>query len=224
MSRYDAELEQDRKQIEEREQRFHQFYERYRGMIEQYLQEEKYNEIVILFEQKEVLELAQMDTGFAILNIIVNIYCMELNEQTAHKIWNHVHSLDELIQIYLRLKMYLWRLEFTEDKNSFIDYVMEQKISVPCIKWLIHTSAFKKSDTVYQIALLYKERRCYAAAFGMLYYLNELSSDKELINCEMADLYIQLQQYQAAADCLEKIKHPSELFERYKQKWRLADE
>lgn len=224
MNRYDAELEQDRKQIEVREQRFHQSYARYREMIERYLQEEKYSEIVTLFEQKDVLELAQIDTGFAILNIIVNIYRMELTEQAMHKIWDHVHSMDELIQMYLRLKMYLWRLEFTEDQDNFINYVMKQKISVSCIKWLIHTSAFKKTDTIYKIELLYKERKSYAAAFVMLYYLNELSSDKELINCEMADLYIQLQQYQAAADCLEKIPRPSELVKKYKQKWGLPDE
>lgn len=224
MGKYDAELEQDRKEIEGREQIFHRSYARYREIIEHCLQEERYSDIAALFDQKDVLDLAQIDTGFAILNIIVNIYRMELNEQTEHNIWDHVHSMDELIRVYLRLKMYLWRLEFTEDQNSFINYVMEQEISVPCVKWLIHTSAFQKTDTIYKIALLYKEHRAYASAFGMLYYLNELSSEKELIYCEMADLYIQLQQYQAAADCLEKIRHPSELLKKYKQKWGLLDE
>lgn len=219
MGKYDAEIEQERRQIEIREQIVQRHYSFYKKMIEQYLCEEKYNEVVALFEQKDVLELAQMDNEFAILNIIVNIHRMEQSEQVEYSIWGRKHTVRDVEDTYLKLKMYLWRLEFTEDQDSFIGYILEHQISIPCIKWLIHTSAFKKAETAYKIALLYKKREYFVQAFAMLYYLNELCSEEELVYCEMADIYMQLHRYEAAADCIKKIHHPSALFDKYKKKW-----
>lgn len=219
MNRYDSEIEQEKRQIAEKERLYDANYPKYKRLIEKCMKEERYPDITTLFEQKDVLELAQMDHDFAVLNIIVNIYRMELREQTIEHIWDHMHTMEDMISFYLRLKMYLWRFEFTEDQTSFLKYVSEQKITIPCMKWLIHTSSFKKADTVYKIAVWYKERQYFVQAFQMILYLNELSSQKELIYCEMADIYIQLHEYEAACNCIKKIQYPTKLLEQYKQRW-----
>ncbi len=219
MNGYDSEIEQEKRLIAEKEQLYNENYPNYKKMIEQCMREERYHDITTLFEQKDVLELAQIDNDFAVLNIIVNIYRMELNEQTTEHIWDHMHTMDDMISFYLRLKMYLWRFEFTEDQTSFLKYVSEQKITIPCVKWLIHTSSFHKADTVYKIAVWYKERQYFVQAFQMILYLNELSSEKELIYCEMADIYIELHEYEAACECIKKIQYPTKLLEQYKQRW-----
>lgn len=224
MGRYDKQIEQEKKQIRNKERILHQKYPGYRKMIEQYMLEEKYDRIEALFQEKDVLEIAQMDTEFAILNIIVNINRMEQKEKEEYKIWNQMHSIEEILNIFLTVKMFMWRIEFTEDQTHFIDYVLEHKISVSYIKWLIHTSAFKKADTAFKIAMLYKERKYYVQTFAMLNYFNELSDEKELIYCEMADVWMQMQQYQAAEDCMKKIQNHSVLLEQYKRKWGLVDE
>lgn len=223
MGKYDVEIEQEQRKITENQHLFDQCYDKYRQQIGQYLKEENYQEIIALYKQEDVLKLAQMDNEFAILNIIVNIYQMELNEHSTECIWNTRHSIKNMISVYLQLKMYLWRLEFTEDCVSFMQYAYDQKISVPCIKWLIHTSAFQKPDTIYKISALYKERGDFVRAFQMLYYLNECSDNKELVYCEMADIYMQLQQYELAAQCIEKIHDPTQLLGQYKRKWGITD-
>ncbi len=223
MGRYDAEIEQEKRKIAEQQQLICRYYHEYEKRIEQHMREENYDRIVALFEQKDVLELAQSDHVFAVLNIIVNIYRMELNEQAAGCIWYGRHSIDDIVTVYLQLKMYLWRLEFTDDRTSFMRYVAEQKLSVSCVKWLIHTSAFKKAETIYQIAILYKEHGSFVQAFHMLHYLNECGCNPELVYCEMADIYMRLQQYDAAVEYVKKIQHPSQLLERYKRNWGLVD-
>lgn len=223
MGKYDAEIKQEQNKIAQDQHFYYRYYHKYRQQIEQYMREENYCKVTALFEQEDVLKLAQMDNEFAVLNIIVNIYRMELEEQAAEYIWNTRHSIKEIVSVYLQLKMYLWRLEFTEDCTGFMQYVWEQKISVSCVKWLIHTSAFKKTDTVYKIAVLYKQQRYFVQAFKMLYYLDECSDRKELVYCEMADIYMKLQQYEAAEQCIKKIQYPTELLEYYKKNWGIAE-
>lgn len=222
MNGHAAEIEQEKRQIAEKEQLYYQNYPNYKKMIERYMREGRYHDITTLFEQKEVLEIAQIDNDFAVFNIIVNIYRMELNEHTSEHIWDHMHTMKDMISFYLRLKMYLWRFEFTEDQTSFLKYASDKKITIPCMKWLIHTSSFKKADTVYKIAVWYKERQYFVQAFQMILYLNELSSEKELIYCEMADIYIQLHKYEAACECIKKIQCPTKLLEQYKQRWGVS--
>ena len=127
MNGYDSEIEQEKRLIAEKEQLYNENYPNYKKLIEQCMREERYHDITTLFEQKDVLELAQIDNDFAVLNIIVNIYRMELNEQTTEHIWDHMHTMEDMISFYLRLKMYLWRFEFTEDQTSFLKYVSEQR-------------------------------------------------------------------------------------------------
>lgn len=217
--RYCTEIEQDRVNIQKKMQNYHDSYSKYGKMIERYLEEEKYEELIELFQKKEVAEIVQMDTTMAIVNLSVNIYQMEQKENVSHKILDRLHTLKEVEEAFLKVKFLLWKLEFMDEEIQFIDYVIDQDISIPFIKYLIHTSAFNKEKTAKKIALQYKEKGSFGKAFGMLNYLNELSSREEFVYCEMADICIQLQQYQKAADCIGRIRKPTELLAEYERKW-----
>lgn len=217
--RYSVEIGQDIMKIQERKQKYDYNYPIYSKMMEQCLEREEYGELIELFQKKEVVEIAQMNTTLAILNLAVNIYQMEQEEGIQHKILDGFHTLKEVEEAFLKVKFLLWKLEFTDEEQQFIDYVIEQQISIPYLKYLIHTSAFHKEGAVKIIAMQFKKKGSFAKAFGMLNYLNELSSNEEFVYCEMADICIQLQQYQKAADCIGRIQRPTELLAEYERKW-----
>lgn len=218
-SRYGAEIEQDIRTIQERKRKYDCNYPIYEKKIEQLLEQEKYEQLTELFQKKEVVEIVQMNTTIAVVNLAVNIYQMEQEERIPHKILDGLHTIKEVEKDFLKVKFLLWKLEFLDEEQQFIDYVMEQQISVPYVKYLIHTAAFYKEETAKKIAMQYKEKQAFAKAFAMLNYLNELSSRKEFVYCEMADICIQLQQYQKAADCIGRIQHPTGLLTEYERKW-----
>lgn len=217
--RYSEEIEEDIKNIQERQQKYNNNYPIYGKIIEQCLEQEKYGELIELFQRKEVVEIVQMNTSIAILNLVVNIYQMEQEERIPHKILDGLHTLKEVEEAFLEVKFLLWKLEFTDEEEQFMDYAIDQQISVPYMKYLIHTCAFNKEDTAKKIAMQYKQRGSFGKAFGMLNYLNELSRNEEFVYCEMADICILLQQYQKAAYCIGRIQKPTELLAEYEQKW-----
>ncbi len=217
--RYSAEIEQDLEKIEERKQKYDYNYPIYGEMLEHCLKQEKYEELIELFQKEEVVTLVQMNTTIAILNLAVNIYQMEQEENIPNKILQGLHTLKEVEEAFLKVKFLLWKLEFMDEEKQFIDYVTDQQISIPYIKYLIHTSAFHKEDAAEKIAMQYKQKGAFGKAFGMLNYLNELSSKEEFVYCEMADICIQLRQYEKAADCIGRIRKPTELLSEYERKW-----
>ena len=216
---YKEQIEQDKKQIQERKQAFEKNYPIYKRKIEQALEQERYKDLIKLFQREEVIRIAQLDNMMGILHVAVSIYQMELQEKVPHTILDSLHTIKEVETVYLRTKFLMWKLEFADETETFMDHVMERQISVPYIKYLIHTSAFYKADTSEKIALSFKERKSYGNAFGMLNYLNELGGSEEYVYCEMADICMLLQQYQQAADCIARIQKPTGLLAEYERKW-----
>lgn len=222
MDKIKEEIEKDKQEIEERQAVFKRDYYKYRKIAEQYLVQESYSDLVPFFEQEAAIKISQLDNTMAVLRIAVSIYQMEQEENVPIKILDGLHTLEEVEQVYLTSKFILWRLLFRDEKKEFIDYVADKQLSIPHIKYLIHTSAFEKADTAFQIAMLFKEGGYFGKAFAMLNYFNELGGDPELVYCEMADVCFQARQYKAAADCISKIQNPSGLLNQYEQKWGIT--
>ena len=116
----------------------------------------------------------------------------------------------------------MWRLEFLDERSGLSQALDEVPISVPFLKYLVHTSSFDKVNTSFKMAMLLKERGTFAQAFAMLHYVNELNpgeQGEELVLCEMADICITLGQMKGAAECLGRIHNPSGIFAEYQEKW-----
>lgn len=187
--------------------------------INQYLKEENREGLLQIFQEKEFQNLAQLDNTLAIFNVVLSIYHMETEENIPGKILTGIHSIQEAEERYLRLKFLMWRLEFRNEKEELQIALRKYQVSVPFLKYLVHTSSFEKANTAFKLAMLLKEEGHFAQAFGMLNYVNELSPDEELTYCEMADICLKNHKYREASECLGRIQNPSGILEAYAQKW-----
>ena len=187
--------------------------------IEDLLCTEAYGELLQYFQTEHVKKLASIENDLAVFLIIMSIYQMELEEGTDQGILHGIHSMTQAQERYLKAKFLMWRLEFLDEKDDLAVFLEEHLVSVPFLKYLIHTSSFAKAETAFKLAMICKEQGKFAKAFAMLGYVNQLSPGAEAVFCEMADICIQLGQMETAAGCIRNIKESSGLLTEYQRKW-----
>lgn len=211
------------RQEEEKRTKIRQLSEGYRDEIDELLRKESYQELEMYFQSEKIHKICQIENEAAIMNVILNIYDMEVQEGVERGILYDVHDMKSAVDWYLKVKFLMWRLEFLGEKKDISSYMQEDRISVPFLKYLIHTSSFHRIDTSYKLAMLLKELGKWGKAFAMLNYVNELMPDQEIVFCEMADICIQLGQLESAVQCLGNIKNPSEVLVKYQERWGILD-
>ena len=165
--------------------------------------------------------LSKLENHAAIMWIIVSIYQMETEEGIEEGIFSGISDMKSAEEYYLKVKFLMWRLEFLDENAGLSEVIDRHPISVPFLKYLVHTSSFDKANTAYKLAMLLKEKRRWGQAFAMLNYVNDLIPDEEIVFCEMADICMETGQYQMAGSCIEKIKKSSEILANYRKKWRI---
>lgn len=149
--------------------------------INQYLKEENREGLLQIFQEKEFQNLAQLDNTLAIFNVVLSIYRTEIEEKASENILEAIHSIQEAEEYYLKLKFLMWHLEFQNEKESLMVFLRQHPVSVFFLKYLIHTSSFEKANTAFKLAMLLKEEGRFEQAFGMLYYVDELSPGEESV-------------------------------------------
>ena len=219
MGKYDEKISEDIAETELREERKKANLDKCKKEINKRLKAEDYASLPGLFQTEEMKEMAQLDNSFAIMHIVMSIYDMEQTEGVTEGILSGVYDMQEAEQRYLNMKFLMWRLEFAGDSAGLSEQIQQNHVSVPFLKYLIHTSSFDQANTAYKIAMLLKEHRRYANAFGMLRFVNELTPGEESVLCEMADIWIKMRQYQMAETCIQQIKNPTSILAKYQQQW-----
>lgn len=204
---------------EEEKTKIMQSFAGYRDEIEELLRKESYQELAVYFQTEKMYQICHMENEAAIMNLILNIYEMEIQEGVESGILNEIHNMKSAVDWYLKVKFLMWRLEFLDEKNELSRLLQEDRVSVPFMKYLVYTSSFEKADTSYKLAMLLKQTGGWGKAFAMLNYVNELMPNQEIVFCEMADICMQLGQLEDALNCLKNIKNPSEILVRYYEKW-----
>lgn len=215
---FEEKIEKEKREAEEKRKLQGNIME-WKRRINEYLVEEKYVELLSVFQDKEVVELAKVDNTLAVFSIVLSIYGMEIEEGISGRILDGIHDIQKAEEVYLRIKFLIWRLEFQDEKEELKDGLCKYHVSFPFLKHLIHASSFEKANTAFKLAMLLKEEKCLRQAFEMLQYVNDLSPNEEIVFCEMADICMQTGQYQMAADCIGKIQNPSGLLVSYERKW-----
>ncbi len=193
----------------------------YREEIDTLIISSEYEELLEFYEKEDLKRLSGIENDIAIFQIILYIYQMEQRENVEQGILNGVRSMGEAVERYLQMKFLLWRVEFRDEEEGRAAFQNMQQISIPFLKYLIHTSSFDKANTAYKLAMFFKGAGKIASAFAMLNYTNELSPDAEIVFCEMADICMMAGKYKDAAACIARIKEPSEVLVKYQQKWGL---
>lgn len=225
MGKYEKKILEDIAEIEQKEQRKEKSLEKCEKQVNKLLEKKDYVKLLELFQTEEVRELAQIENSFATMSIILSIYHMEQSEGITDGILSGIYDMQKAEEKYLREKFLMWRLEFTADAEELQEEIKQNRISVPFLKYLIHTSSFDKANTAYKLAMLLKETGHYVNAFGMLRYVDELAPEEEIVFCEMADICMKMRQYQMAETCIQQIKKPTAILMKYQQQWEnLKDE
>lgn len=211
-------VEQER-QEEEDKKKFRQQHAGYREAIDGFLAREAYDELLDYYQTEPVKKLCLMENDVAIVNIVLVIYQDELANGSEKKILTGIHSMREARERYLRAKFVMWRLEFFDEKDVFLELLEKHPVSPYFLMHLIYTSSFEKGDTAIKMTMILKESGRFAQAFAILNFLNQLCPDEEAIYCEMAEVCILAGQIESANACIQRIKNPSGILAEYRKKW-----
>ncbi|MFP3153754.1 glycosyltransferase [Lachnospiraceae bacterium ZAX-1] len=240
-------IEQDKLKTKEWYDRFgihlEEQYQKIDMLLKHAREDEAKSLLAFLKEDEFRSAYAYMDSSIAQMYIILSIYGMELSENVAHTILEHGETMRELIDYYLSLKFQIWRVEFeylsevekmkkdcpefdsskdgnTKTEMNMIDFFTKNNVSVPAIKYILHTASFDKLNTACRVALLLKKHKRQGQAFAIFSYALELSPGEEVILCEMADICYMNQKKEGMLHCIDLIKKPTGILEIYREKWR----
>jgi len=214
-------LEENRRVAEEKRKLRDQFAD-YREEINDFLNRKAYEELLAYVQSDKMGVMSKIENEAAIMRVVLSIWQMEEQEGITEGILTGISDLESAVERYLKVKFFMWRLEFLDERSGLSQALDEVPISVSFLKYLVHTSSFDKMNTSFKLAMLLKERGRLAQAFAMLHYVNELNpgeQGEELVLCEMADICITLGQMKGAAECLGRIHNPSGIFAEYQEKW-----
>lgn len=207
------------RQREEENKKFRQQHAGYREVIDGFLAKKAYDELLDYYRTEPVRKLCLMENDVAIMNVALAIYQDELKNGSEKKILTDIHSMQEVRERYLQAKFMMWRLEFFDENDRFLEFLAKNPVSPYFLMHLIYTSSFEKGDTALKMAILLKGSGRFAQAFAILNFVNQLCPDEEIVYCEMADICIMTGQAESANDCIQRIKNPSGILAGYRKKW-----
>jgi hypothetical protein len=215
---FTVEIEREKHEAEER-RKFLEDFADYQKKVNELLKRREYSELLEYYQTEKMSMVSKLENKAAIMWIILNIYQMEIDEGIEEGILSKFSDMQSAVEHYLKMKFLMWRFEFMDEGAGLSEMIDSHPSSVPFFKYLIHTSSFDKANTAFKLALLLKKKGKWGKAFAILNYVNELTPDEEIVFCEMADICIQTGQTGSAAECLGRIKEPSEILVEYQKKW-----
>lgn len=213
-----VEIEREKHEAEER-RKFLEDFADYQKKVNELLKRKAYSELLEYYQTEKMNMVSKLENKAAIMWIILSVYQMEIDEGIEEGILSEFSDMQSAVEHYLKMKFLMWRFEFMDEGAGLSEMIDGHPISVPFFKYLIHTSSFDKANTAFKLALLLKKKDKWGKAFAILNYVNELTPDEEIVFCEMADICIQTGQIGSAAECLGRIKEPSEILVQYQKKW-----
>ena len=153
--------------------------------------------------------------------IIVNqIYQEETAGDIRQTVLDGRSSIDEIMSFIQEIKFGLWRLEFDVEESAgiqFMELVRRNQVSGCLLKYIVHLAGMDKVGILGKVTALFLEQNMLGMAFSMLKYANELCPGTEEILCTMADLCLQAGKKNEALYCLEQVKQPTLITERFRK-------
>lgn len=222
LEKNDLDIEREKQEVIDWSRKCGHRLEEYYTLIDKLLKKGNINKLQILFNQEEFQKDYFKDTRIALMSIILKIYELEKIEGAANYILQPNAGMRQTENYFLKTKFMVWRMEFQagdEETQAFIAYIKEQKVSLQCLKYILHVSSFDKANTSFRLAMAFKAAGMSGMAFGMLNYTLELCPNEELVLCEMADICFDNRRFSAASECIGLIKEPTRLLASYREKW-----
>lgn len=166
----------------------------YKQMINEWLSiggVEEIQKLQSLFHNLDFLHHYIINPDMAYMQVVVSIYEDELNENEEHTILDGRSSMEEVEQFLLQLKFMIWRVEQDFDENAyqeFLDFKRLKNVSVIAIKYVIHTSAMKKAETLYKLGSIFEQVGMVRYAFVLFKYANEIQPGDPYILDKLAKI------------------------------------
>lgn len=108
----------------------------------------------------------------SVLLDLLNIFQQEMAHQVAATVFDYSLDLDELVQHFFRLKLYMRRMEFNlpvEYQREFYDYCVATGVSDYFILQLLQKNLFLKKDACLNLSARYAEREGVGSMRASLY-------------------------------------------------------
>lgn len=179
---------------------------------------EKEKELMLwLAKSEKYQKVREKDNQLIILDILCDIWLTEkrtLESKGIHEdIFYQIDSLNAMEKKYLTLKFGILRLETSmpeEYYQQFIDVVITYKISSVALFRVIMRETLEKSKNIVKLARLLKNRNQIITATLLLQEAEESFEKDSDILLELADCWLEGQQWKTAYDCLVKIEKPDD--------------
>lgn len=212
-----------------------QFYDIYNGIYSEELEgkikeidallvkgdEYSISKVFDFIRDKDTMIRYRVNPKVTLLVVLLSIFENEKNNNVADNIFSRRLDLEELEKSFNELKFSLWRMEFSKDENSeieFLDVCEKEKASCDCLIHLVETSAMDKFNAFFSIGALYKMKGEIVTALRL--YLKALDiRESELLLCEIADVYVTCNRTKEAMTYMSMIKNPTICTQNYLSKW-----
>lgn len=179
---------------------------------------EKIKELIIwLTHSTSYQKLKGKDNQLSMLNVFCSIWLEEKKKLDAlgisEDIFYGVDSLESLEKKYLTIKFGLLRLENDipiEYCTESIDEMVENKVSGIALYKIIIEETADKIENVRKMAGLFKQNGQTVTALILLQKGNDTWPQNRNVLLELADCWMEGEQWEQAYECLKKIPDPNE--------------
>ncbi len=175
--------------------------------------ENKEIELVKIIKRPGIEKIIARDSQLLAFEYICKIWIAEKTYGYAETILSNIHSLGELEELYTNLKYYCRRFEYDampdEELQEGIWFIVNNRISAVALFGIVEEVTRKKEENLLRLAQFLKiEGQLIMAAVLLQQAVNKYEKNEELI-IELADCWLEAQQWQRAYDTLKKIEKPS---------------
>ena len=191
-----------------------------RKHISRLLKEGEREKLSILLSSQEFRNKYEGVTDMMYMILVNQIYQEELENHTEYTVLDGQGSIEEMMSFIQEIKFSLWRLEFETEElagKQLIELIRKKHISSYLLKYAVHVAAMDKVGLLGHLAALFLEENMPGMAFSMLKYADELCPGTEEILCTMADLCLQAGKKEEAIYCLQQVKQPTVITERFRK-------
>lgn len=178
---------------------------------------EKIKELILWLAKSNAFQkLKDKENELIILDFFCTTWMEEKKRLTdlgiEEDIFYGITSLDEVESKYLTVKFAALRMEVDmpiEFYEQAVDSIIEKKVTGVAICKIIVRETAEREKNILQIAGLLKIKGQYITALVLLQEGSEIYPENDEILLELADCWLEGQQWKQAYECLKKIKIPN---------------
>lgn len=125
------------------------------------LSENNLMELLLLFESDDLIGELRKNLKIGYMICIMSIFAQEINANEKNSVLELGKSVDDFVELIIRFKFLLWRIEFEDDKSSLemvCNFVNEYSVSPQFIASMISYVSINKEKLYLELGDAFAER------------------------------------------------------------------